>query len=326
MTRYAIRRLALLLPLLLGVSVVVFGLMQIVPGDPAAVLLGQDATPEAVETLRQELGLDRPLPVQLGSFITRVARGDLGQSIFRREPVVMAIADRMPATVEVAIVSLVFAVAVGLVLGTLAALRRGSTVDTATMLFAQIGVSMPVYWLGILLMFAFAVQLDWLPAVGRGEPLFTALGAALAGRPGVLIDSLRHLALPALTLGLYGAAVMSRVVRASMLNTMSAGHIRTARAKGLGAWRIVSHHALRNALLPVISIIGLRFGELLGGAVLTESIFGWPGLGQLTVTAISQRDLPLVQGTVLVFALMFALVNLMVDLTHAGVDPRLRTG
>ncbi len=324
MLHYTLRRTALLVPLLFGIVVVVFALMQIFPGDPAVVLLGQDATPEAVAALRTTLGLDRPLPVQLAFYVADLLQGDLGDSIFRGEPVIVAIGSRLMATVEVAVTALVLAVTIGLALGVLAAVKRGSIVDTASMLFAQIGVSMPVFWLGILLMFWFAVQLNWLPAVGRGEPLLSAAGAALTGRWGALVDSVRHLALPAMTLGVYSAAVMSRIVRASMLETLSQDYVRTARAKGLVAWRVVLAHGLRNALLPVVNIIGLRFGELLGGAVLTESIFGWPGLGQLAVTAISQRDIPLVQGIVLVFATMFAVVNLIVDLLNAALDPRVR--
>jgi peptide/nickel transport system permease protein len=324
MLAYTAKRLALLVPLLFGIVVVVFGLMQIIPGDPAVVLLGQDATPEAVAQLRHALGLDRPLVVQLTRYIGSLFRGDLGDSIFRGEPVVTAIGSRLPATVEVAVVALGFAVLAGMVLGVLAAVKRGSAIDVVSMLFAQLGVSMPVFWLGILLMFWFAVQLNWLPAVGRGDPLVSATAAALTGRPDALFDSLRHLALPALTLGLYSAAIMSRLVRASMLEMLNQDFVRTALAKGLPGWLLVLKHALRNALLPVVSVIGLRFGELLGGAVLTESIFGWPGLGQLAVTAISQRDFPLVQGVVLVFAFMFALVNLAVDLVNAGLDPRIR--
>ncbi len=324
MLHYTLRRTALLVPLLFGIVFVVFALMQIIPGDPAVVLLGQDATPEAVAALRTTLGLDRPLPVQLAFYVAHLLQGDLGDSIFRGEPVIVAIGSRLMATVEVAVTALVLAVTIGLALGVLAAVKRGSIVDTASMLFAQIGVSMPVFWLGILLMFWFAVQLNWLPAVGRGEPLLSAAGAALTGRWGALVDSVRHLALPAMTLGVYSAAVMSRIVRASMLETLSQDYVRPARAKGLIAWRVVLAHGLRNALLPVVNIIGLRFGELLGGAVLTESIFGWPGLGQLAVTAISQRDIPLVQGIVLVFATMFAVVNLIVDLLNAALDPRVR--
>ncbi|MFQ5704208.1 MAG: ABC transporter permease [Gemmatimonadales bacterium] len=324
MLSYAARRVLLIIPLLAGILVVVFGLMQLIPGDPALMLLGQDATPQAVAELRSTLGLDRPLPVRFVSYFTNVARGDLGESIFRHEPVITSIASRLAATAEVAAVALAIAIVLGFLLGIVAALKRGTAADLLGMLFAQLGVSMPVFWLGILLMFWFAVRLDWLPAVGRGAPLVPALGAALVGRPQALVDSLRHIALPALALGLGSAAVMSRVVRSSMLETLHQNFIRTANAKGVSRPSVVLKHALRNALLPVVNIIGLRFGALLGGAVLTESIFGWPGLGQLAVTAISQRDIPLVQGLILVFALMFAAVNLAVDLLNAALDPRVR--
>ena len=324
MLAYAAKRIALLIPTLVGILVIVFGLMQIVPGDAAALLLGEQATPEAVAEIRAALGLDRPLPVQLGDYLASFFRGDLGVSFFQNEPVTRVIASRLGATVELAVAALVFAIVLGLALGLVAAVRQGSVADVASMLFAQLGVSMPVFWLGILLTFWFAVELGWLPAIGRGEPVISAVGAALAGRPGVLADSLSHLALPAIALGLNSAAVISRLVRSSMLETLKEDYIRTAYAKGLPGRVVLLSHALRNALLPVVSVIGLRFGVLLGGAVLTEAIFGWPGLGQLAVTAISQRDLPLVQGVVLVFALMFTLVNLAVDLLYAVIDPRIR--
>ena len=326
MFAYTARRVALLVPLLFGIILVVFALVHLIPGDPAAVLLGQDATPEAVADLQRELGLDRPLPIQFMVYLGDVLRGNLGQSIFRGEPVLAAIGSRLPATIELAVIALAIALGLGLGLGVLAAVRRGSPVDVFSMAFAQVGVSMPVFWLGILLMFWFAVQLNWLPAVGRGDPLVTAVGAAIAGRPAGLADALSHLALPSMALGLGSAAVISRVVRSSMLDVLNQEYIRTANAKGLVPRRVVFTHAVRNALLPAINIVGLRFGALLGGAVLTEGIFGWPGLGQLAVTAISQRDFPLVQGVVLVFALLFAVVNLTVDLVNAAVDPRIRVG
>lgn len=321
MTKYLLRRLGLMVPVILGVVVIVFGLMQIIPGDPAVVLLGQDATPEAVAQMRHALGLDRPLPVQLGIYISNLARGDLGVSIFQHQPVSEIVLSHLPATLELAVAALVVAVLLGLPLGILAAVKRGSLVDAVSMLFAQIGVSMPVFWLGILLVLWFAVQLGWLPAIGRGAPLTEGLAALLSGRPEVLMNSLRHLALPALTLGLNGAAIISRMVRSSMLDTLQADYIRTARAKGLVPWKVVLKHGLRNALLPVVSVLGLQFGALLGGAVVTETIFGWPGVGQLAITAISQRDIPLVQGTVLIIALLFSLVNLAVDLLYGVIDP-----
>ncbi|TPW31136.1 ABC transporter permease [Martelella alba] len=326
MLAYIIRRILLLIPMAIGTVIVTFCLLLLIPGDPAAVLLGQEASPEAIASLRSALGLDLPWYQRLLAYFGDLLHGDMGMSIFQNEPVAKIIAGRLPATLELAFVSLIIAVAIGMTLGVLSAMRQGSWIDTFAMLFAQLGVSMPVYWLGLLLMLAFAVQLGWLPAVGRGEGIVPALGDAFTGNLTPLTDSLKHIALPALALAANSAAVISRLVRASMLEVMREDFVRTAYAKGLRRPRVVIRHALRNALLPVLSIIGLRFGALLGGAVLTESIFAWPGLGQLTITAISQRDLPLIQGIVLTFAILFALINLIVDLLYAAVDPRIRLG
>lgn len=322
MIAYVIRRLLMLIPMAIGMVVITFGLLLLIPGDPAAVLLGQDATPEAIANLRAALGLDDPWYLRLWHYFASLLQGDMGRSIFQNQPVAEIIAGRLGATIELAVVSLLLATVIGVTLGVVAAIRQGSLVDTVTMLFAQLGVSMPVYWLGLLLMLFFAVQLGWLPAIGRGPPLV----AALLGRPQGLWDALSHIALPALALAANSAAIISRLVRASMLEVLHEDFVRTAYAKGLRRGRVVVRHALRNALLPVISVIGLRFGALLGGAVLTETIFAWPGLGQLTIAAISQRDLPLIQGIVLTFAIIFALVNLIVDLLYAAVDPRIRLG
>ncbi len=326
MLAYVTRRLLLLIPMAIGMVVVTFGLLLIIPGDPAAVLLGQDATPEAILNLRNNLGLNDPWYVRLLDYFAALLRGDMGRSIFQNQAVSEIILGRLGATVELAIVALLLATIIGLTLGVVAAIRQGSWIDTLTMLFAQLGVSMPVYWLGLLLMLLFAVQLGWLPAIGRGVPLPEALFAAVTGRPQLLWNSLSHLALPALALAANSAAIISRLVRASMLEVLREDFVRTAYAKGLRQGRVLVRHALRNALLPVLSVIGLRFGALLGGAVITESIFAWPGLGQLTIAAISQRDLPLIQGIVLTFAIIFALVNLVVDLLYAAVDPRIRLG
>lgn len=326
MLSYVIRRLLLLIPMAIGMVIVTFGLLLIIPGDPAAVLLGQDATPEAILNLRNSLGLNDPWYIRLFDYFAALLRGDMGRSIFQNQAVSEIIMGRLGATIELAVVALIVATIIGLTLGVVAAIRQGSWIDTVTMLFAQIGVSMPVYWLGLLLMLLFAVQLGWLPAIGRGEPFPQALLAAITGRPQVLWDSITHLALPALALAANSAAIISRLVRASMLEVLREDFVRTAYSKGLRQGRVVIRHALRNALLPVLSVIGLRFGALLGGAVLTESIFAWPGLGQLTIAAISQRDLPLIQGIVLTFAIVFALVNLVVDLLYAAVDPRIRLG
>ena len=326
MLTYVVRRLLLLIPMAIGMVIVTFGLLLLVPGDPAAVLLGPEASPEMIANLRATLGLDNPRYVRLWDYFAHLLQGDMGRSIFQSASVASIIAGRLGATIELAVVALLLATLIGVVLGVIAAIRQGSIVDTATMLLAQLGVSMPVYWLGLLLMLAFAVQLDWLPAIGRGTPLLQALGAALTGHPEVLWDSILHILLPALSLAANSAAIISRLVRTSMLEVLREDFVRTAYAKGLRRPRVVIRHALRNALLPVLSVIGLRFGALLGGAVLVETIFAWPGLGQLTIGAISQRDLPLIQGIVLTFAITFALVNLVVDLLYAVVDPRVRLG
>jgi len=326
MLAYVIRRLLLLIPMAAGMVIVTFGLLLIIPGDPASVLLGQEATPEAIASLRGALGLDNPWYIRLWDYFAALLHGDMGRSIFQNQPVAEIIAGRLGATIELAVVALFLATVIGLVLGVIAAIRQGSWIDTGTMLFAQLGVSMPVYWLGLLLGLLFAVTLGWLPAIGRGTPLPIAFVAALSGHPEVLWDSITHLLLPAFALAANSAAIISRLVRTSMLEVLREDFVRTAYAKGLRRGRVVIRHALRNALLPVLSVIGLRFGALLGGAVLTESIFAWPGLGQLTIAAISQRDLPLIQGIVLTFAIIFALVNLVVDLLYAAVDPRIRLG
>ena len=324
MLAYTLRRFGLFLPMMLGIVAVTFGIMQLLPGDPAAVLLGEDASAGAVADMRRALGLDRPWWVRLGSTYLDLFQGEMGDSYFQNQPVADAIRQRIGPTLEVAVVALLISILLGVLLGVVAAMRRGSLVDAACMLFAQLGVSMPVFWFGILLMYLLALRLDLLPSIGRGPPLVDALPALLAGRPGPILESLSHIAMPALTLGLNNAAVISRLVRSSMLETLGQDFIRTAHAKGLRTLRVVFAHSLRNALLPVVSVIGLRFGALLGGAVLTESIFGWPGLGQLAVAAISQRDLPLVQGIILTFAVAYAMVNLLIDLLYAVIDPRIR--
>lgn len=326
MLAYVARRLLLLIPMAAGMVVVTFGLLLLVPGDPAHVLLGPEATPDMIANLRLTLGLDNPWYQRLWEYFAHLLQGDMGRSIFQNAPVSQIIAGRLGATIELAVVALVLATLIGMTLGVIAAMRQGSIVDTLTMLFAQLGVSMPVYWMGLLLMLAFAVQLNWLPAIGRGAPLPYAAWAAITGHPQVLLDSFAHIMLPALALAANSAAVISRLVRTSMLEVLREDFVRTAYSKGLRRPRVVIRHALRNALLPVLSVIGLQFGVLLGGAVLVEQIFAWPGLGQLTIGAISQRDLPLVQGITLTFALTFAVINLIVDLLYAVVDPRVRLG
>jgi peptide/nickel transport system permease protein len=326
MLGYAARRVLLLLPTLLGMAIVTFFLLLLIPGDPARVLLGPDAPPDVVAQMRVTLGLDLPWYVRLGRYLLGLLHGDLGRSIFESQTVVRLIGDRLGATLELAIVAMLVALALGISLGVVAAVWRGRAADVLAMLVAQLGVSMPVYWLGIMLVLSFAVTLNWLPAIGRGPAIADAVGALLSGHATPIAQALEHIVLPAFALGIGAAAIISRVVRASLLETLSADFIRTGHAKGLRAARVVLVHALPNAMLPIISVIGLRFGALLGGAVLTETIFNWPGLGQLIVTAILQRDIPLVQGVVLVFALLYALTNLVVDLLYTVIDPRVRPG
>jgi peptide/nickel transport system permease protein len=326
MLAYAMRRMLLLLPTLLGMAIATFFLLLLIPGDPARVLLGPDASAEAVAQMRITLGLDLPWYVRLARYLAGLLHGDLGRSIFESQSVARLIVDRLGATLELAVAAMLIALALGISLGVVAAVWRGRAADVFAMFVAQLGISMPVYWLGIMLVLAFAVQLNWLPAIGRGPSIADGLLALVAADTTPIMQALSHIVLPAFALGIGAAAIISRVVRASLLETLNADFVRTGYAKGLRTARVVLVHALSNAMLPIISVIGLRFGALLGGAVLTETIFDWPGLGQLVVTAIMQRDIPLVQGVVLVFAFLYALTNLAVDLLYVVLDPRVRLG
>ena len=322
---YTAKRLALFVPMLVGVTIVAFALLQLVPGDSVAVLLGDNATAEQIAHMRMQLGLDEPMTVRFIHYVGNIFQGDLGVSIFKKEPVLDLIMSRLPATLELAFGAIAVSVLLGVPLGVLAAMRQGTIIDLVALAFAQLGVALTVFWLAILLMYVFAVQLNWLPAIGRGAPLPDAFWTLLRhgdGRP--LLVSLSHLILPSIAMGLQGAAMICRLVRASMLEVLSSHFVRTARAKGVKERRVVWRHALSNALLPVVTMIGLQFGNLLSGAVLVEGIFGWPGLGQLTVGAISQRDFPLVQGVALSFAVLVGLINLLTDLAYAYIDPRIR--
>lgn len=321
MTRYAARRLLLVVPVILSAALVTFALLLLLPGDPAIALLGQEASDAELARFRRLLGLDRPLPVQLGLYLWRVAHADFGRSITLDTPVLRLIGSTLPATLELAVASIILAVLVGIPLGLLAARRRGTAVDTGTMLLAQVGVSMPVFWLGVLLILLFAVKLNWLPSFGRGAPF---LGALLSGDRAAVVDSARHLLLPTFTLAFFNLALLSRLTRWAMLEVLEEDFVRTARAKGQRERAVLYRHALRNALLPIVTIVGLQFGNALGGAVVTETIYGWPGMGRLVVQAIGQRDFPVVQGAVLVLAVLFSLFNLVVDLTYAFIDPRIR--
>jgi len=303
---YILRRLALAVPTLVGVTVVVFALIRLVPGDPARLVLGLQASEEEVQRLRVQLGLDQPLPVQYARFLGRLVQGDLGRSVVTGEPVTREIAARLPATVQLAVASTLLATVAGMAAGVISATRQYSWVDYLVMTVALFGISLPVFWLGLMLMLLFSVHLRWLPAGGYGTPA--------------------HLVLPTITLAAFSVAIIARMTRSSLLEVLHQDYVRTAWAKGLGARAVVLRHALKNALIPVVTVIGLQFGGLLGGAILTETVFAWPGMGRLLVGAIVARDYPVVQGAVLVFAALFTLVNLAVDVLYAYVDPRIHYG
>jgi peptide/nickel transport system permease protein len=304
MHKYLIRRLLLTIPVLLGVATLVFSLIHFIPGDPAQAMLGEGAAPEDVAQLRERLGLDRPLLVQYGSFLQGLARGDLGVSLRNDQPVLRQILERMPATAELAFASMAVAVLIALPLGIIAAVWRGTVVDYSAMTLSLVGISVPNFWLGPLLAIVFAVELGWLPVGGRG--------------------TLAHLVLPAVTLGAALAAILARMTRASLLEELREPYVLAARAKGVSRTRAVLHHALRNSLIPIVTILGLQFGVVLTGAVITETIFAWPGIGRLLIQSISFRDYPTVQGCVLLIAVTYVGVNLITDLTYGFLDPRIR--
>ena len=304
--RYLAERLAAAVVTLLGVSLIVFLMVRVLPGDPARVIAGVLASEEEVGRLRSQLELDRPLPVQYGSFLLRIARGNLGVSARTSEPVTRELLGRLPRTVELAVVSSAIATAIGIAAGVAAAACPYSIFDYLLSMATLSGVSMPVYWLGLVLIIVFAIDLNWLPAAGAEEPA--------------------SIVLPALTLGAFSMALIARMTRSSVLEVLGQDYVRTARAKGLAERAVLWRHALGNALVPIITAVGLQFGALLGGAVLTESVFGWPGLGLLLIDSIFARDYPVVQGIVLTFSALFTLTNLLVDLLYAYVDPRIHYG
>jgi peptide/nickel transport system permease protein len=303
---YLHRRLLLLLPTLFGALTLVFVLIHLIPGDPVEVMLGESATAADKEELRRRLGLDQPLSAQYRSFLIQLAAGDLGRSLYEQASVADIIRARLPATLELASCAMIAAILVSFPLATLAATRRGRWADRCALFFSLFGLSLPNFWLGPLLMIIFSIQLDWAPVSGRG--------------------GLSHLFLPALTLALGMAAILTRILRASLLQVMHEDYVRTARAKGLSERRVWLKHTLRNALLSVLTIMSLQFGNLLAGSLITETIFSWPGIGRLTVQAIQTRDYPLVQGCVLVIAVSYVLVNFFTDLLYKLVDPRIAYG
>ena len=304
MLRYLVRRLALTIPVLLGVATLVFALIHFIPGDPAQAMLGETASEEDVQALRERLGLDRPLLQQYGGFLRGVVRGDLGRSLRTDEPVTQAILDRLPATLELAAAAMIVSIGVAIPLGIIAAVGRGTFVDHAATTLALAGISVPNFWLGPLLALVFAVELGWLPVSGRG--------------------TLAHLILPAISLGAALAAILARMTRASLLEELREPYVQAARARGASRMRAVLRHAFRNSLIPVVMIVGLQFGAVLAGRVITETIFAWPGIGRLLIQSIGFRDYPLVQGCILFIAVTYVGMNLLTDLVYGVLDPRIR--
>jgi peptide/nickel transport system permease protein len=302
--RYFIRRVFLAVPVLLGVATLVFSLIHLVPGDPAQAMLGDGAAPQDVDELRKSLGLDQPLLTQYVSFLRNALTGDLGVSFRTGQPVTTMILERVPATAELAVAAMLVAILIAIPLGVVAAVRRGTAVDYAAMTFALAGVSIPNFWLGPLLAIVFAVELGWLPVSGRG--------------------SLANLVLPAFSLGLALAAILARMTRASLLDELNELYVRAARARGVSRTASIGSHALRNSMVPLLTIIALQFGAVLTGAVITETIFAWPGIGRLLIQSIGFRDYPMVQGCILLIAVTYVTVNLVTDLMYGVLDPRIR--
>jgi peptide/nickel transport system permease protein len=309
---FIMKRLLLLVPILLGVTVVVFAAIHAVPGDAAHLMLGEQATAADIAQLRASYGLDKPLPVQFAYWLGELARGNLGQSIFLQRPVTQALLERAEPTFFLTLFAMAIAIAIGVPLGIVAAVWRNRWVDQAFSGFAMLGASVPSFWLGLILMQIFAVGLGWFPVAGYGDP----------GVP--LSDRLHHLVLPAIVLGVVNSALILRFTRASMLDVLGEDHIRTARAKGVSERRVVLHHALRNALIPVVTVLGLTFALLVGGAIVTETVFGLPGIGNLVVSAVLRRDYPVIQGALLVIAGLYVLINLLIDLLYLAIDPRVK--
>ena len=332
MIGFVIRRLVTLLPTLLGITFAVFLMVHLVPGDPAQVMLGERATTESLAVLRQELGLDQPWYVQLGRYLSGLASGDLGRSIKSHTPVVEELVARFPATFELTLASMLLACLIGLSAGVLSATRRNSAWDFAGLAASLAGVSMPIFWLGLILILAFSVDLGWFPVAGRlsattyVEPVtgLFVIDSLLGGDGRAFGDVLHHLFLPALTLGTVPAAVISRMTRSSLLEVLQEDYVRTARAKGLSEWLVVLRHAMKNAFIPVLTVISLQFGYLLGGAVITETIFAWPGVGRWLLLSVYARDFRAIQGGVLLVSFTFVLINLIADLLYTWLDPRIK--
>lgn len=332
MAKYIVKRLLLLIPVMIGVSIVVFVVMHLFTADPASAILGQHASADQIKALQETLGLNKPIYTQYWDFFSHAVRGDLGLSLFSKTSVIKELLARFPATVELAVASMLFAIVFGLTVGVVSAVKKNTIFDYAGMMSALVGVSMPIFWLGLVLILVFSLILHWLPVAGRIdlglEPTritgLYLLDSLLTGNFTAFYSALSHIVLPSVALGSYSTAIIARMTRATMLESINQDYVRTARAKGLFERPVILSHALRNALIPVVTVVGLQFGALLGGAVLTETVFAWPGIGSYTVSAILNSDYPVVQGAVLFIAVIFVVVNLIVDVIYALVDPRIK--
>jgi peptide/nickel transport system permease protein len=332
MLRFVVRRLLLLVPILIGLSILVFLWIRALPGSPATALLGERATPEAIAAINEQYGLNEPIYKQYWKYVAQVGTGDFGNSVTTRRSVVDEFKDRFPATLELALAAMLFSILVGVPLGFIAAKRYGTWLDHTSLLASLIGISIPIFFLAIILKYIFAVKLGWLPTVGRSSVLiefehptgFYILDAILAGDPEALWDVIKHLILPAIALGTIPLAIIARITRAAVLDVQNEDYVRTARAKGVKPGIVDRRHVLRNAMLPITTIIGLQAGLLLSGAVLTETVFAWPGVGTWLVEAIEARNYPVLQGGILFIAVIFVLVNLLVDLSYGYLNPRIR--
>ncbi len=332
MIRYIARRLLMLIPVLIGISIITFVMIRLIPGDPARIMAGERATEEQVQRVREMWGLDKPLHEQYIIYMKNLARGNLGRSLKRNEAVTQELRWALPTTIELAFAAMFVAILIGIPAGIIAAYKQNSWWDLLVMVGSMVGISMPVFWLGLLLIYVFALKLGWMPPSGRlsvGIKITPITGmytvdALITGNWRGFVDALKHLIMPAVAVGTIPMAVIARMTRSSLLEVLRQDYIRTARAKGLAERAVIFRHALKNAFLPVVTIIGLQLGTLLVGAILTETIFALPGMGRLIVDRILSRDYPVVQGAVLVFAATFVFINLIVDISYAYLDPRIR--
>ena len=306
MVKYIIRRLIAMIPVVIGITFLVFMIMQLAPGDPVRMILGDSAEPEAIEAMREEMGLNDPVLVQYGRYMVNLLHGDMGTSYTNQRPVAHEVFSRVPATFELALVSAVVSILIAIPLGVVAAVKQNTLFDNLSMVLSLVGISMPAFWLALMLMLVFSLRLGWFPVQGNS-------------------DGWRSFVLPSIAIGFMNMAAIARTTRSSMLETIRQDYIRTARSKGISEGEVIMHHAFGNALIPTITVVGVRLGGLLGGAVLTETVFAWPGLGRLMVQAVNGRDVPVVMGCIVILSIGFSIVNLIVDLAYGFIDPRVRT-